>query len=112
MVGVHWLAELHGRAAFHARACAADHLSVPLALDRAVHGARDVGYGRVYDRVLTERSSRATINGGSGADKTVSAFKTCGGTHIGTLRVTVYGRRDSAWDTECGRRAVWMDLWT
>ena len=91
MVGIHWLAELHGRAVFHAGACAADHLSVPVALDRAVHGARDVGYGRVYDRVLTERSSRATINGGSGADKTVCAFKTCGGTHIGTVSGGVSG---------------------
>ena len=89
MVGIHWLTELHGRAAFHARACAADHLSVPVALDRAMHGARAVGSDR---RVLTERSHGTTINrGNSRADKTIRAFKTCGGTHIGTVSGGVSG---------------------
>ena len=89
MVGIHWLAELHGRAAFHAGACAADHLRVPVALDRAVHGARAVGSDR---RVLTERSHGTTISrGNSRADKTIRAFKTCGGTHIGTVSGGVSG---------------------
>ena len=76
MVGVLWLAKLQKRAAFNARTrTAADHLSFPVALNRAVQGAGAIGS---ESRVLTERSHRTAIGGGSsGADKAFSAFNAC-----------------------------------
>ena len=77
MVGVLWLAKLQKRAAFNARTwTAADHLSFPVALNRAVQGAG--GAIGSESRVLTERSHWTAISGGSsGADKAVSAFNAC-----------------------------------
>ena len=77
MVGIHWLAELHKRAALNARTwTAADLLSFPVALNRAVQGAG--GAIGSESRVLTEGSHWTAISGGSsGADKAVSAFNAC-----------------------------------